>query len=358
MSTLQTVEKLKAERSSLWVSFPKFIAINLLIATMISVFFCPSCFTSLEGLREVADEFIFAFLFSSVLSFGGSKVDFFFDDRMSWIEQPVKRLILTVVAYMIYTFIASFIIVFFIAYFTGQFALSDIPWQGIGQGTRYPMIFAFLFMAIFTTRSWLMEWRKSAIEAEQLRTEKIASQYQSLKDQLNPHFLFNSLNVLSNLVYEDADKSAEFIQKLSKIYRYVLEVQQEELVPLDQELDFARNYLKLQKLRFEDNLGFSIKVDSIQGKQLPPLSLQLLLENAIKHNEASKSNPLFIQIFQEGQDLIVSNTFQPKRQQMDASTGVGLKNIEMRYAFLSQRQPMIITTEDEFVVRLPLLELA
>lgn len=358
MSRIQSPGNHQTGRSSLWMSIPKFIAINLLIATLISLFFCPSCFTSLEGLREILDEFIFAFLFSSVLSFGGSKVDYFFDDRMSWVEQPVKRLILTVFLYMVYTFLASFIIVFFIAYFTGQFTLSDIPWQGIGQGTRYPMIFAFLFMAIFTTRSWLMEWRKSAIEAEQLRTEKIASQYQSLKDQLNPHFLFNSLNVLSNLVYEDADKSATFIQKLSKIYRYVLDVQQEELVSLDRELDFAKNYLELQKLRFEDNLGYSIKVDSNLGKQIPPLSLQLLLENAIKHNEASKSKPLFIEIFQEGNDLIVSNTFQPKRQQIEESAGIGLKNIEMRYEILSHRQPMIINTDDEFIVRLPLLELS
>lgn len=327
------------------------------MAVIITFTFCPSCVTSLDGLGELLDEFIFVFLFSSVLSYGGSQVDYFFDKRLSWVEKPVRRLVFTVLTYMAYTFIASYILVFAIAYFMGQFTLIDIPWGSITQGTKNPMLFAFIFMAIFTARSWLMEWRKSAIEAEQLRTEKISSQYQTLKNQLNPHFLFNSLNVLSNLVYEDADKSANFIQKLSKIYRYVLEVQQEELITLRQELGFARNYLELQKLRFEDNLIFSIKVNDNQDKHLPPLSLQLLLENAIKHNEASQSNPLFIQILEEGDDLIVSNTYQPKRHQLEESAGIGLKNIELRYEFLGKRLPMIIHSDDEFIVRLPLIDL-
>lgn len=340
---------------------PKFILINIGIATIITVInisFNPGYYLSSEGIGEVFQSFIFGFIFSSALSFGGSQVDFFFDKKMSWIEKPAKRLILTVITYMAYTFVASYIIVFGIAYFTGQFTLDNIPWRGIGQGTEAPMIFAFIFMAIFTTRSWLFEWRKSAIEAEKLRTEKISTQYQSLKNQLNPHFLFNSLNVLSNLVYEDADRSAEFIQKLSKIYRYVLEVQQEELVPLSQELSFAKNYLELQKLRFEDGLAYSIRVKEEDAKgQIPPLSLQLLLENAIKHNEASRNNPLFIDIFKDENDLIVSNTYQPKRVQHEESTGIGLKNIDLRYEFLSSRKPIIVNSEDEFVVRLPLIEI-
>ncbi len=342
------------------MSLPQFILINVGIALLITAinFFINFDFYTTPGNEiGILRDFGFGFVFSAALSFGGSQVDMFFDKRMSWIQKPAKRLILTVVTYMAYTFIASFLIVFTLAYFTGQFTLDDIPWSGIGQGTESPMLFALIFMAIFTTRSWLFEWRKSAIEAEQLRTEKISTQYQSLKNQLNPHFLFNSLNVLSNLVYEDADKSAEFIQKLSKIYRYVLEVQQEELVPLEKELGFAKNYLELQKLRFEDSLAYSIKVTDEESRQIPPLSLQLLLENAIKHNEASRNNPLFIEIFIDENDLIVSNTYQPKRVQHEESTGIGLKNIDMRYEFLSSRKPLIVNSDDEFVVRLPMIAL-
>lgn len=158
-----------------------------------------------------------------------------------------------------------FFTVFAFALIEWNFPAGQIPWHTILKFTFTPMTIALVFMAIFTSRAWLMEWRKSAIETEQLRSEKLASQYQSLKDQLNPHFLFNSLNALSNLVYDDADRSAAFIQKLSKIYRYVLDVQQEELVDLDRELDFAKNYLELQKIRFEENLNFKLEVPNCKG---------------------------------------------------------------------------------------------
>ncbi len=302
-------------------------------------------------------DFIFSFLVSMALSWGGSRVECFLDPRVSWIYTPVRRLLLTVSLFMGYSFVVSFMIVFGYHVILDRFSASQIPWGDLLGFTQYPLTISLVFMAIFTTRSWLMEWRKSAIEAEQLRSEKLASQNQSLKDQLNPHFLFNSLNTLSNLVYEDADRSAAFIQKLSRIYRYVLEVQQEELVSLDRELDFARNYLELQKIRFGDNLNFSIKVPNLQDLFLPPLSLQLLLENAIKHNIASAENPLFIHIGQEGQELWVSNTFQPKTSQTEPSTGVGLKNIRSRYLLLSKVQPELVRTEHEYLVKLPLLTL-
>ncbi|WP_254423456.1 sensor histidine kinase [Algoriphagus sp. A40] len=331
---------------------------NLTIALTIQVIFCSTCFFSWEGIKSMIPDFIFSFCVSVVLSWGGSRVEHFLDPRVSWVHTPVKRLLFTTALYLAYAFVGCFIIVFVYSWVIDQYTLDQIPWKHIFRFSLTPMYIALVFMAIFTTRSWLIEWRKSAIEAEQLRSEKLASQYQSLKDQLNPHFLFNSLNVLSNLVYEDADKSAAFIQKLSKIYRYVLEVQQEELVSLTKELDFARNYLELQKIRFEENLSFSIKIQTEKGYFIPPLSLQLLLENAIKHNVASQDNPLFIHILQKGNELWVSNSFQPKSGQTEPSTGVGLNNIKMRYQLLSDRQIQVIQDENEFLVRLPLLEVA
>lgn len=340
----------------IWRDLKKFLLINLAIALILQVIFCPICFFSREDLIGLLPDFIFSFCVSMALSYGGSRVEEFWDSRVSWVHEPVKRLFATVSTYMVYAFVASFIIVFLYAWIEWKFPEDQIPWQGILKFTFTPMTIALVFMAIFTSRSWLMEWRKSAIEAEQLRSEKLASQYQSLKDQLNPHFLFNSLNALSNLVYEDADRSAAFIQKLSKIYRYVLDVQQEELVGLDRELEFAQNYLELQKIRFEENLNFKVEVPDCKGCYLPPLSLQLLLENAIKHNIASQENPLFISILQKGEELWVSNTFQPKTSQNEPSTGVGLENIRSRYRILSDRNPKIFQTEHEFLVKLPLLK--
>jgi LytS/YehU family sensor histidine kinase len=163
--------------------------------------------------------------------------------------------------------------------------------------------------------------------------------------------------VLSNLVYENADKSAEFIQQLSKIYRYVLDVQQEELVGLDKEISFAENYLSLQKIRFEGSLEYFMDVHQLKGYYLPPLSLQLLLENAIKHNIASLEKPLKIMIEQTDSNLIVRNILQSKLTKEGSKTGIGLPNIKKRYALLSNQIPKITETDKEFIVELPLLKL-
>lgn len=266
---------------------------------------------------------------------------------------------MTATSYMIYSFIVSFILVlFYILISVDGVNLTNINWIRMLNNTLMPISIALVIITIFTSRSWLYEWRSAAIEAEQLKSENIASQYQSLKNQLNPHFLFNSLNVLSNLVYESADKSAEFIQQLSKIYRYVLEVQQEELVGLDREIGFAENYLNLQKIRFEGSLEYFIDVRQFKGFYLPPLSLQLLLENAIKHNIASLEKPLKIRIEQADGNLIVRNVLQPKLTKEDSKTGIGLPNIKKRYALLSNQSPKITETEKEFIVELPLLKLS
>lgn len=295
---------------------------------------------------------------SSALSLGGFKVEEYYNKRISWIEKPVKRLFLTAASYMIYSFIVSYILVaLYVLISVDGVNLTNIGWMRILENTLMPTFIALIIITIFTSRSWLYEWRSAAIEAEQLKSENLASQYQSLKDQLNPHFLFNSLNALSHLVYESADKSAEFIQQLSRIYRYVLDVQQEELVGMERELDFAENYLSLQKIRFGESLEFKIAVDRVEGYFIPPLSLQLLLENAVKHNVASMENPLKITIEQIEDTLIVRNNLQEKLTKEVEERGIGLENIVKRYALLSDQTPKITKSKNEFIVELPLLRL-
>lgn len=347
----------KSNRTWSYTNIFRFIAVQAGIATTILLFVCPTCWLTWDGLKNLIPNFLVSFIFSSVLSFGGNLVVSYLDERISWIDHPVKRIVLTVVYYMSYAFVTSYIIIVIYATIDGQIPSDNIPWLELLPYTKMPMWAALIFMALFTTWSWLKEWRKSALEAEKLKSEKLAAQYQGLKNQLNPHFLFNSLNALSNLVYEDADRSAAFIQKLSKIYRYVLEVQNEELVTLKREVEFARNYLDLQKIRFEDSLQFSIETQDENNNWIPPLSLQLLLENAIKHNVASKANPLVIHIIQKGDEMWISNNFQAKNATEEPSTGIGLKNIEQRYQVLSNKKPQVITSEKEFLVTLPLLKI-
>jgi LytS/YehU family sensor histidine kinase len=254
-----------------------------------------------------------------------------------------------------YTFIVSFCLATIFSIFVWDyFKLEDVGWGAMISSTKLPIGIALSITLILTSRSFLIEWRQAAIAAEQMRSERLAWQYQSLKDQLNPHFLFNSLNVLSNLVYENPDQANAFIEKLSKIYRYVLDVQYEELVTLDQELAFAKNYLELQELRFGTKLSYIIKVDEPSNFSLPPLTLQLLLENAIKHNAATKDKPLVISIKQENNQLRVINTFNPRVTEIGES-GIGLKNIKERYGFMTDRMVAIDKNESLFTVSLPLL---
>ena len=339
-----------------WNFSPAFIGVNLIIAAVITVLLCPSCFTSASGILSVASDFLYSFVLSCILSYGGFLAEYYFDKKMPWIQYPLKRLILESTTYVLYVFVTSYIILFLIEFLIRQsFSLNNIPWKWLMVHTKLPMQISVIIAFILISRSFLLEWRKSAIEAEQLKTQQYAQQYQTLKDQLNPHFLFNSFNVLSNLVYESPDTAARFIRQLSKIYRYVLEVQQEKLVRLSSELEFAENFLSLQKIRFEEGLLYKIEVNTKADFYLPPLSLQMLLENAIKHNIASMADPLFIEILLEGNQLIVKNNLQLKSSLSEESTGIGLSNIRKRYELLTDEAVLIQENADLFMVKLPLI---
>src|SRR5690606_13274195 len=161
---------------------------------------------------------------------------------------------------------ASFLLSLIFGFFIWKnLSINDMSWSWVVSSTTLPILISLGFTFFFTSRSFLLEWKQAAIEFEKMKNERLAGQYQSLKDQLNPHFLFNSLNVLSNLVYEDADKANNFIEKLANVYRYVLEVQDERLVILTDELKFARNYLELQKLRFGDRLQYKAEIVDADG---------------------------------------------------------------------------------------------
>ena len=197
-------------------------------------------------------------------------------------------------------------------------------------------------------------YRNSLAELERFRKESAEYQFEMLKLQLNPHFLFNSLNTLSSLVYEDASNAAEFIRRLSEVYRYVLENRTKELVTLEEEMEFIRAFTFLQGLRFQDMINFNYQVTeaSLFGK-IAPMTLQLLVENAIKHNVASRKQPLDISIVSDNTSIYVLNNFQPKPEQ--SGTGVGLKNIISRYEFLTNRKVEIIKDDRSFKVIIPLI---
>lgn len=197
-------------------------------------------------------------------------------------------------------------------------------------------------------------YRKSLAEIEKFRKENAEYQFEMLKLQLNPHFLFNSLNTLSSLVHEDPAKSAEFIRKLSDVYRYVLENRKKELVTLREEMEFIRSFSFLQGLRFQGMIDFRFDVnEDLSEKKIAPMTLQLLIENAVKHNVASRKAPLWIEIKAEKNEISVTNNFQPREGQ--EGTGVGLKNIASRYEFLTGRRVKIMKDDQQFKVVIPLI---
>ena len=226
--------------------------------------------------------------------------------------------------------------------------------ENIGM-TISSLVVSFLVLAIYQSIFFYHRYQGALLEQEQLKKEQIASQLQSLKNQVNPHFLFNSMNTLAQLIPEDSERAVKFVEKLSKVYRYILEIKDKELVSLSEEMRFLYAYLFLLKERFEDNLQVDIQVpDEYLNKKILPLSLQLLIENAIKHNITSSEQPLIIYITINEDKLIIKNKLQRKKQ-VSHSTKTGLENVQKRYSFFTKVSVQIKETTEYFSVALPLI---
>jgi sensor histidine kinase YesM len=201
------------------------------------------------------------------------------------------------------------------------------------------------------------EWRRTQLEKEQLEKLHLQSQLDVLKNQINPHFLFNSLNSLSSLIADDSEKAEEFVDKLSRVYRYILLHNDRDWVNLQTELAFINAYFHLLQTRYSEGVQLNITVpDSQADLLLPPLTLQLLIENAIKHNVVHKNTPLSIEIKPGGErELVISNKLQPKSRHLVLSHGVGLKNIAERYRMANAGTIVVQEENGLFVVKLPLV---
>jgi hypothetical protein len=213
-----------------------------------------------------------------------------------------------------------------------------------------------LVLAVNGVRIFFQYWGQSQQLTAELRQARIRSDYEALKNQVNPHFLFNSLSALSTLVYKDPDLASDFVTQLAKVYRYVLDNQGRELVPLRTELEFAQAYGFLLATRHGPALALELDLVPGPAEALPPLSLQMLIENAVKHNRLAPESPLRIQVVRQADALLVRNNVQ-RRPVPEPSTGLGLANIRQRYALLSPRRVEIMADEHTFAVQLPLLSL-
>lgn len=201
-------------------------------------------------------------------------------------------------------------------------------------------------------------WKRQAIEAEALKSRQLRAELDILRNQVSPHFLFNSLNTLLALIPGEPDQAMRFTKALSQVYRYILQHKDQEVVELGTELDFTEAYIHLMKVRFEESLRINVNVDEEHRRTLvAPLTLQLLLENALKHNVASLAHPLTVDIHvEQGRTLVVRNDLRRRKGAVEG-TGTGLSNVKQRYAILSDRPVDVIETREHFLVALPLLEM-
>lgn len=323
------------------------LIICLIIGGCVMTFFvCDICSTSFSWFVKVAS-FTTAIWLSMWL--GNEYMSHFLDQKISWTKEPIRRFGVGIAGMLIYTVVVVFILVM-------VFEKGFQVYVGGPINMLYGSVsITFIITLFMTSRVFLLNWKQAAIDSERLQKESITAQYNSLKSQVNPHFLFNSLNALTNLVYEDQDKAVKFIKQLSEVYRYVLDTQSKEVVPLKEELEFLDSYIFLQKIRFGDNL--SIEVDLARAHSMvAPLALQLLIENAIKHNIVSSENPLVIKLMQQQKFIVVENCLQRKTSLGEPSQGIGLENIKNRYKFLSPIPVEVREADGKFIVKLPLIE--
>ena len=205
---------------------------------------------------------------------------------------------------------------------------------------------------------FLSNWKNAQLKAEEFQKETIQAELSTLKNHLDPHFLFNNLNILSSLITINPDLSQTYLEKFADVYRAILQSSKEELITLNDELKFIASYLYLLEIRFEDTIQTFIDIESVDHrKYLPPLTLQMLIENAIKHNVVSEIRPLKIHISSQNGFVTVKNNLQKKKIESRNHSNTGIENIKKRYAYFTDKDVQVFENPDSFIIKIPLIEL-
>ncbi|MBP2833437.1 2TM domain-containing protein [Aquimarina sp. U1-2] len=283
---------------------------------------------------------------------------YFFDiigEYYTWEKHPRKRLWFGAIGSVLLTMItlAAIRTVMMVGIYGKSFSefLRDEKLSFYITGFVITMFASLFFHAFY----FYKELQKQKITEQKIIADTASAKFTALKNQLDPHFLFNSLNVLTSLIEENPKMAQKFTTSLSKVYRYVLEQKDKELVTVDEELKFAKTYMTLIQLRFEDSIVYEIPEKSIDPEaKVVPLSLQILLENTVKHNIVMPEKPLHVKIYEKDGFLIVENNLQPK-EVVKQSSGVGLGNVQQRYALLTKRKFSVYKTAEAFIAELPIL---
>lgn len=329
---------------------PKMSGFSFLLGVLLCISFYDSNSSPQQSLLYILHGSIISF----VLWWGNSLLVEYLNYKLSWFDQANLRVILGIFGSLIYTILAFILLQLILMPTFHDYPIQSVLANFTIRNLYMPVIITALITLIIHLVAFFNEWRKAELEKEALKREHLASQFETLKSQVNPHFLFNSLNALSTLVYKDQDLAAQFIQQLSKVYRHVLDTQNKEVISIATELKALEAYIFLVKIRFGDNLNINLDLPESNNYKIAPLALQMLVENAIKHNIVSKSKPLTIDIFIKNEMITVKNNLQIKNSVAESS-GIGLANIQARYNYIAKKEVVIQQTATEFSVHIPLL---
>ncbi len=290
-----------------------------------------------------------------LLYFGNRGITKISDKYFPWLKFGRKRFFFHLIVGIIYS-----LVVINLAYFTFKVLFTVDP-PTIDQIIVTTVFGAMLFIPAFTiyfSLHFLEYWQQSELEMEKFQKESMRSQLATLKNHLDPHFLFNNLNILSSLIDKDQEMSQEFLVRFAQVYRTMLLTKVEDLVTLEEEMDFIQSYIFLLRTRFEDNIQFQIKInEEASYSMLPPLTVQLLIENAVKHNIITEDRPLIIKIEASPDELFIINSLYEKPQDLISKSGTGIQNIKERYKYFTDNELVFQKNQKEYQVKLPLLEI-
>lgn len=293
--------------------------------------------------------------FTFVLWNGTYYILCYFRGKIPHLNQTAKRLTITIFCISIFLIIGAIILRIALGYNT----ITDFAnWRNYFKHSEVNFVIATIACSIYEGAYFFSKWKETFQLNEALKNQQIRTQFEVLQNQMSPHFLFNSLNTLTTLIAEDRKVAIEFTQKMSDVYRYILQNKERELVELEEELTFAKDYLYLLQMRYPENLKATFTIDKKYLKQhIAPLTIQMLIENAVKHNVVSHAHPLYIEIYVEnGYSIVVKNNLQVKSV-IQKSTKTGLDNIKKRYQYFGNKPVDIITTTKNFLVAIPLINL-
>jgi len=308
---------------------------------------------------DSVEAFLIDFGFYQLYAFVLGYTNMYFFDKMNnfnWKRNAIlKRIIIGIFGSTAITLLGLFCLRLFSYFVFGGTSVEAFLNTERFEYYYFGLWITLVIVAVFHTIYFYNKYQQNKLKEQKVIAGTASAKFDALKNQLDPHFLFNSLNVLTSLIEENPSKAQKFTTSLSKVYRYVLEQKSKELITVNEELQFAKTYMSLLKMRFEDSIVFTMPERSSNPEsKVVPLSLQLLLENAVKHNMVTSSKPLHVKIYEDKGYLVVENNLQPK-QIVKKSSGVGLNNIMQRYKLLTKKQIDINKQAHSFAVAIPML---